>query len=158
MSQMETFNSDVYPQTLTKQAFKNETDVNKLMARVAKGQTISHLARYGAMYGDFSDIGDLMTAQQRLAKAQEIFDQLPGEVRREFDQSPVQFFNYVNSVDDITLLQTLPGLAKPGTQFPDVIRNRENQIAAECREQEAANLASPSAPQPTSETAPGTLT
>lgn len=115
-----------YKDGRTKQAFKDETDINKILARAAKGNTISHLAKHGAMYGDFSDIDDLLTAHQRLAKGQEIFDALPGEVKREFGNNVGRFFNFVNDPANIERLpEILPGLAAPGNQMPAPRRNAQ---------------------------------
>ena len=120
------FRSDSYTDGRTKQAFKDQTDINKILHRAAKGDTISHLAKHGAVYGDFSDIDDLMQAHDRLQKGMEIFEALPGEVKREFNQSPQEFFNFVNdpkNADD--LARVLPQLAAPGTQMPAPRRTAE---------------------------------
>lgn len=124
MSTMELFGSDVYKDGRTKQAFKDSTDINKLLAKAARGESLSHLQRHGAVYGDFTDMPDLLAAQQRLARGQEIFAELPGEIRREFNQSPAAFFEYVNDPANIDKLPTLiPGLVKQGTQLVNVDRN-----------------------------------
>jgi len=122
MSYLRTFVLD-YSDGRTKQSFKDSTNINKILAKAAKGNTISHLAKHGAVYGDFSDVDDLLTAQRRLKKAEQIFSELPAEIRREFQQSPSKFFNFVNdpaNADD--LARVLPGLAKPGNQMPEPIR------------------------------------
>lgn len=116
-----------YSDGMTKQAFKDSTDINKLMARVAAGQTISHLVKHGAVYGDFSDIDDLMDAHAKLARGQAIFDELPGEVKREFNNSPAEFFKYVNDPANAeNVAEALPRLAQPGNQMPTIKRTKEN--------------------------------
>lgn len=121
---MDTFKSDHYPDGRTKQAFKDSTDINKILVKAQKGDTISHLAKHGAVYGDFSDIDDLLTAQTRLATGQRIFDQLPGEIRREFEQSPAKFYNYVNDPANADqLANLLPGLAERGNQLQTIVRS-----------------------------------
>jgi hypothetical protein len=102
----------------TKQGFKDQTDINRILARAAKGEAISHLAKYEHVYGDFSDIGDLLEAHEKLMRGQAVFDDLPGELRREFGNSPKAFFEYVNDPKNIGDLDRLiPGLAKPGDQM-----------------------------------------
>ncbi len=116
-----------YSDGRTKQAFKDSTDINKLLAKAAAGETITHLAKHGAVYGDFSDIDDLLTGMARLKKGEQIFAELPGEVRKEFDQSPQKFFNFVNDPKNADrLTQLLPGLAAPGRQITSVNRTPEN--------------------------------
>ncbi len=112
----------------TKQSFRDETDINMILKRAQKSGTISHLAKYEARYGDFSDF-DFFEAQRRMAEGREIFDELPPEIRREFSQSPGEFFAYVNdpaNVDRIS--QLLPELAAPGRQH---VSTRGNLTADE---------------------------
>lgn len=108
----------LYTDGRTKQCHADECDINKIMARFEKTGTISHLAKYEPVYGDFSDY-DFGEQTRQLTKGREIFDALPGEIRREFNQNPQAFFDFVNdpaNKDD--LLAKLPALAKPGTQLP----------------------------------------
>ena len=116
----------------TKQSFKDSTDINKILAKAEKGQAISHLNRYQAQYGDFTDIPDLLEAQKRLEAGTQIFNELPGEIRREFHQSPAEFFAFVNDPKNSDRLsEILPGLAATGNQRPDVLRTAETVAAAE---------------------------
>jgi len=108
----------VYDDGRTKQSFKDETDINKIMARFDVTGTISHLSKYEGVYADFSDF-DFHNQSNMLARGREIFDDLPAEMRKEFGQSPAAFFEYVNdpkNADD--LRKKLPGLAAPGQQLP----------------------------------------
>lgn len=100
----------------TKQAFKDETDINQIMKRAQVTGTISHINKYEARYGDFAGF-DFLQNQIMTAQAQTIFDDLPPELRNEFHNSPGEFFEYVNdpkNKDDLP--DKLPGLALPGRQ------------------------------------------
>lgn len=106
-----------YPDGRTKQCFKDECDIQKIMARADKAGTISHLEKFQGVYADYSDV-DFFEMTQILTKGREVFDELPAELRQEFGQSPAKFFAYVNdpkNKDD--LLKKLPALAKPGRQL-----------------------------------------
>ncbi len=106
----------VYDDGRTKQSFKDETDIQKIMARAEVTGTISHLAKYEGVYADFSDF-DFHEQNNMLARGAEIFDALPAEVRSEFRQSPAAFFKYVNDPKNIDeLRKKLPALAAPGRQ------------------------------------------
>ena len=106
-----------YSDGRTKQSFKDATDINRILTKWQKTGVISHLSQYGAEYGDFSDIPDLLEAQGRLARGQAIFDALPSEVRAEFNQSVSDFFLYVNDPSNKDRLkELLPDLAAPGRQ------------------------------------------
>ncbi len=104
----------------TKQSFKDETDINKILHRAQKAGSFSHLQKYEGTYSDFADF-DFMEAQLQLTKGREVFDALPSELRNEFKQSPAAFFDYVNDPANAgKLREKLPDLAKPGKQNIDV--------------------------------------
>jgi hypothetical protein len=122
---------DVREQELrTKQAFKDSCDINKILYQAQKTGTISHLQKHGGIYGDFTDIDDLLTAHAKLQRGQEIFDDLPSEIKREFNQNAGEFFKYVNAPENKDdLARLLPGLAKQGTQRPDVLKKAAQATA-----------------------------
>lgn len=126
-----------YPDGLTKQAFKDETDIKKILHRAQKAGTLSHLAKYEAHYGDFADY-DFMDQQIKLTQGREMFDELPSEVRTEFSNSPAAFFAYVNDPANAGRLRTLlPALAAPGRQNLDVSGRTPPERAALAREPQA---------------------
>ncbi len=116
MSQMGTKQPTKYTDGRTKQSFKDETDINKILKRAQKSGTISHLNKYEARYGDFSNF-DFFESQLMLTQGRQIFDALPSEIRNEFNQSQAEFFNYVNDpANKDRLKELLPALAAPGRQ------------------------------------------
>lgn len=126
MCKDELFYSDSYTDGRTKQTFKDETDINKLVAKAARGESLSHLEKHGEIYGDFTDISDLLHAHNRLQRGQEVFDALPSELRREFNNSIEGFFNFVNDpANSGRLNEVLPALAEPGRQMPVINRTPE---------------------------------
>lgn len=110
----------VYLDGRTKQAFKDETDITKMLSRAQKAGTMSHLQKYEGTYGDFADY-DFLQNTIMLTQGREVFDALPSELRREFNQSPADFFAYVNDPANAQdLAKKLPGLALPGRQNIDL--------------------------------------
>lgn len=119
-----------YKDGRTKQSFKDETDINKMLERAQLAGTLSHIEKHGAFYGDFADF-DFDEAQFALARATSIFAELPSEVRKEFDQNPGRFFEFVNNPENIDRLpDVLPGLAQPGRQNVSIQRTAD-VVAAE---------------------------
>ncbi len=105
-----------YSDGRTKQSFKDETDINQILKRAQKSGTISHLNKYEARYGDFSGF-DFFEAQLKISQGAEMFAALPVELRREFNQSPAEFFDFVNDPSNKErLAKVLPALAEPGRQ------------------------------------------
>ncbi len=120
----------IYDDGRTKQSFRDETDINKLLQRAQKTGTISHLNKHEARYGDFSGF-DFFEAQLRLTAGREIFDELPSEVRNEFQQSPAAFFKYVNDPANSDRLESLlPALAAPGRQMINLLPDNADEAAA----------------------------
>lgn len=104
----------------TKQAFKDECDINRILQRAQKTGTVSHLAKHQAVYGDFANF-DFERNLNAITRGREIFDDLPSELRKEFHQNPGEFFRYVNDPANADRLpELLPQLAQPGRQYLDV--------------------------------------
>lgn len=123
------FSHRVYDDGRTKQSFKDQCDVNKLLKKAARTGALSHLEQFGGQYGDFSDF-DFMDAQNQLAKAREIFEALPAEVRRDFGQNPANFFEFANAPENVgRLAELLPEVAKPGDYYPSVRRTAATEGA-----------------------------
>lgn len=119
-----------YSDGKTVQAFKDETDIQRMLSRAQQAGTLSHLQKYEAQYGDLADF-DFLETQVKLVQAREIFDELPSEIRTEFHQSPAQFFAYVNDPANAGRLEELlPALAAPGRQNIDVSGKTQPPVVA----------------------------
>ena len=105
----------------TKQEFVDSADINKILKRAQKTGTISHLAKYQGVYGDFADMPqDLFEARELLDRGKEVFNELPAEVRGEFDNDPLRFFSFANDpANKDKLEKVLPAIAEPGSYFLD---------------------------------------
>lgn len=149
MSMLPTFKSDKYEDGRTKQAFKDETDVNRLLAKAKVAGGLSHIEKHGAYYADFADY-DLLEAATKLTRARSIFEELPGELKREFHQNPSEFFEFVATKKPEELGKIFPELAEPGRQYPDV-KTREAALNAAAAAPTAPPVAEPepSDPAPT---------
>ncbi len=130
-----------YSDGRTKQAYADDADINKIMARADKAGTISHLQKYEGVYADYSDY-DFAKQTNMLSKGASIFDELPAELRQEFGQSPAAFFKYVNDPANVDLLdKKLPALAEPGRQILRVTpATADEKKAAEAAESEPASV------------------
>ncbi len=106
--------------SMTKQAFKDDTDINVMLAKMQKGGSLSHLQKYEGQYGDFSEF-DFLDAQLQLTRGREIFDALPIEMKKEFGQSPAEFFAFVNNPANKDRLKELyPQINAPGSYDLDM--------------------------------------
>lgn len=76
--------------TLTKQAFKDECDINVIMARYEKTGILPNMNPREPRFGDFTSVSDYHNACNRVIAAQQAFDDLPAEVRARFENDPGQ--------------------------------------------------------------------
>jgi hypothetical protein len=115
-----------YNDGMTKQSFKDSTDINKMLKKAQKTGTFSHLIKYpAAVYGEFEGY-DLLEAYRMVGKATTIFNDLPSEVRREFQGDAFAFAKYASDpANRARLGELLPAIAAPGTYFPNPVARQE---------------------------------
>lgn len=80
--------------SLTVQAPTDEVDINKIMARIQKGQTVMTSAGE-PWFGDVSEFNGLQDAIIKVQEADDLFMQFPAQVRERFENDPVQFFDFM---------------------------------------------------------------
>jgi phage internal scaffolding protein len=97
-----------FEETRTKQAFKNECDINQIMRKFQKTGALTHLAKYGQEYGSIEPM-DLLTAMTTVAEAQRMYDDLPSSVRKKFPD-PAAFLEFVQDEENADELYSM-GLA-----------------------------------------------
>lgn len=82
--------------SMTKQAFKDECDINKIVAKYHKTNQITHLNRVQGSYGDFSQVSDYQSALNAVMAAQDAFMGLSSKIRARFGNNPAEFLNFVS--------------------------------------------------------------
>lgn len=86
--------------SLTQQQFKQESDINYIVERSAEtGYLTDPFVKPSRlpMYGDYSDIPDFISANNIMTQAQEDFMKLPSKLRKEFDNDPNKFLQFMSS-------------------------------------------------------------
>lgn len=95
----------------TKQAFKDECDINKIMARFIRTRTLDWVSDVQPKYGDL--IGwDFQTALNQVARGKEMFAALPAKIRSRFSNDPGTFLDFLADPDNKDEARKL-GLLKP---------------------------------------------
>lgn len=87
---------DVFDDGLTKQEFREECDINHIMARYAQFGTLPVSNEQAPMYGDFTDVATLMDAHAVVQQASDLFAALPAKVRDRFANDPVRMVEFLN--------------------------------------------------------------
>lgn len=89
--------------SLTQQHFKDEADINMIIARYNRtGFLVDPTApRSGsAMFGDFSEVKDFQSAQNAICAATEAFGELDSKIRRRFNNDPGQLIAFLDNPDN----------------------------------------------------------
>lgn len=95
----------------TVQADAAEVDINKIVARVLKGQPVLQ-SNGQPFYGDVSEFGGLQEAIIKVQEAEDLFIQVPADIREKFDNDPVKFVDFLSDPKNTDEAISL-GLAKP---------------------------------------------
>lgn len=116
--------------SLTKQSFKDECNINNIMAQYQKSGLIEHANEHRGSYDDYCNHTDYHTALSQIAEAQSMFNELPATIRAKFDNSPAQFLAFVHEPDNAPKLVEM-GLARqtypnPESDVADVPATPEN--------------------------------
>lgn len=77
----------------TKQSFKNECDINNIMAKYQKTGAVTHANDNQGEYG-FATSEDFTSAMQTVTRAQQLFDGLPSSIRSKFHNNPEEFLEF----------------------------------------------------------------
>lgn len=104
---------DFLKPSLTKQAHKNECDINRILAKYDKKKTMDYLSTIPLPSGDASNVPDLRTALALVNRANSMFDALPSKIRSRFENDPVRFYDFCNDPKNLDEMVSLGFVKKP---------------------------------------------
>jgi len=93
-------------ESLTKQSFTEECNINNIMQKYQKTGAIDHVNKHEASYG-FATSLDFQSALETVARGRTMFDELPSSIRSKFDNDPGKFLDFVQDEKNITEMQEL---------------------------------------------------
>ena len=88
-------NDGISVESQTQQHFKDECDINLIVKYALKNGTVN-LRSEQPYFGDFSDVGNFLEAQNLVAQVTQHFDGLPADIRARFGNSPSEFLRFIN--------------------------------------------------------------
>lgn len=93
----------VFPvgESMTKQSFKDECDVNLIMKRYQKTGVLPMVSNRQPRYEDFGTGLDFHEAMQHVVAAQEMFNSLPSSVRSRFGNDAGAFLDFVQNPENV---------------------------------------------------------
>lgn len=80
--------------TLAQQQFRDEADINTILERFGRTGEVIVPVRVPE-FGDFTEVADYHTAMNMIIEAQSAFDALPARIRKEFENDPGRFVDFV---------------------------------------------------------------
>lgn len=79
----------IFPEnTMAKQSFQAECDINTIMQKYQKTGLIDHVQKFQGSYGDFTSVADYQLSLNQVLDAQRAFDDLPSSIRARFNNNP----------------------------------------------------------------------
>lgn len=81
---------------MAKQSFKEECNINTIMAKYKSTGLITHVKDVQGAYGDFTSVQDYQLSLNQVIEAQAAFDLLPAAVRKRFGNQPTQLMAFLD--------------------------------------------------------------
>lgn len=115
-----------YSDGRTKQSFKDQCDITKIINRAQREGGVAHLYKYPqAVYGEFQNL-DLLSAFGVVDKANAIYADLPSDVRKKFPNA-MAFAEFASAPENIGRLHELMPELVTSKEFPNPIRRSANE-------------------------------
>jgi phage internal scaffolding protein len=87
---------------VTKQEFRDECDINVIMERYRKTGVIAFRTSKQPIYMDCSEFPtSLQDALEYIKKGDELFAEMPSHLRKEFDNDPSKFIEFVQDKNNL---------------------------------------------------------
>lgn len=123
--------------SLTQQQFKEECDINNIIARYETTGLLTDPLHPGTrmpQFGDFSNVPDYLHAQTIIARTREAFEALPSKIRDRFDNDPAQMLEFLQDESNREEAVKLGLIDKPvvedsealGRDLPDSVASDSN--------------------------------
>lgn len=117
--------------SLTKQSFKDEVNINNIMRRFQLTGAIDHYAARAPEYGDATSV-DLLGAQIIIANANTMFEELPSNIRKKFENNPSKFLDFVQddrNSEEMIKLGLKPSPREPSKQAQDANTTQSDPVS-----------------------------
>lgn len=100
-----------------KQSFKDECNINNIMAKYQNTGLLEHLNTSSPRYGDFSSVASYQQSLNAVIAAQDAFEALPSAIRKRFANDPAQLLRFIE--DDANREEAVRlGLINPPEPVP----------------------------------------
>lgn len=105
-------------ESMTKQSFTDEVDINKIVARATESGFIGHVSTKTPVYMDATSIPDYRSALDIVNLANFRFMELPALTRERFMNDPARFLDFCSKQENADEARKLGFLADPVKPVP----------------------------------------
>lgn len=84
--------------TITEQ--QESTDINNILEKYQRTGLIDHVQKHEPQYAEFGEY-DFAKNQNMIAKINQTFEELPSSVRKDFDNNPQNFVEFIAQQENI---------------------------------------------------------
>ena len=104
--------------SLTKQSHAKQLDVNTIIKKYNQTGVLQKMTDFEGQYGEFDEF-DLATAIEKVQSANELFMEIPSQIRGQFENNPGKFIEFATDQANLQQMRDW-GLAEPerGPQVP----------------------------------------
>ena len=89
-----------FDESLTQQSDLPISDIHNIIKQFERTGVLNHDAKYHGTYGDFGSMPDFKQAQDLIANAKTMFNELPATVREEHRNDPSLFLDWIQNPDN----------------------------------------------------------
>jgi len=105
---------------LTKQSMRDECDINVIMKKYAKTGLTNFVSARKGEYMEVPNI-DFHEAMNLITKSNEMFDDMPSELRKRFRNDPGEFMDFVHDPNNLEEMYSLGLAQRPPEEAPPVV-------------------------------------
>lgn len=84
-----------FAESMTQQSDLPQSDIHNIIKQFERTGVLNHDAKYHGTYGDFGSMPDFKQAQDLIANATSMFNELPAIVREEHANDPALFLKWI---------------------------------------------------------------
>lgn len=115
-------------ESMTQQQFKDECNINNILAKYKKTGLLTHTAKHEGHFGDFTSIEDYQTSLHKIMEAENSFNMLPSEIRNRFQNDPGQLIGYLSDEKNNEEAYTLGLKIRPKPPEPSIQDQMETAL------------------------------
>lgn len=121
-------------ETMAMQSFKEECDINTILAKYNKTGILEHVQKVQGSYGDFTNVQEYQLNLNQVIAAQDAFDALPAKIRERFANDPARLMTFLNdekNLDEAVSLGLVEAPEPPQAQSPSPAKKGSKEPSTE---------------------------